>query len=586
MPEIAQQIVRGFAGENRYLPADLVPPHVGVDGLNCDYSAGTIRKRDGHYRIGANSSMAGVGSVSGIFPLRYKTAGTWYTKILVSANTGWFLCSDGTTASLSQTHTSVAGLFDWCHFDDMLVLTNITDGCLKFHKGDLTKVRNLSIAQPATAPTMTTNGAGNLNGDYYYVVSYYNSVDVSESLASSPSLVISTTNNKVTVTIPVSTDAQVTARKLYRLDPGATSYRYLATVADNTTETYSDDTASVSVNETLNTDRGAPAAHAYCAQYANRVWLGNSIAYPSGVMYSEADSPSDIPATNLILVDPGDGDEVTGLVSAFGGLLIFKRSSIHFLSGSGPTTFNVDKIAGGAGAIPGHTIAVSPMGVYFHGHESVFFMSGPGEPQDIGISQRSVFQDIHRAYEHFSTAVYDEANHRYMLSFFTDASTKTMLVYHEPTQTWAKWDVGCDYLTYSPTILSTNDATVVFAKTAGNDLHQFVVARTNDWAAGANAAISWHWESPWLDFGDAAATKRLTKMNIWQNEKSGTITFKHKTDRSETYVSTTFSAADEFVQFVANNRGRKVKVYFENNTLSETADISAFQGLFVPRRNN
>lgn len=105
-------------------------------------------------------------------------------------------------------------------------------------------------ACPSSVPTVAINAtAGNLNGSYRYRVTYV--TDMGETEASSASSAVAPVNQQVNLTnIPKSSDSAVTARKLYRtVADGAWPYycKYLATINDNTTTTYTDNIADGSL---------------------------------------------------------------------------------------------------------------------------------------------------------------------------------------------------------------------------------------------------------------------------------------------------------------------------------------------------
>lgn len=121
-------------------------------------------------------------------------------------------------------------------------LLNLTRGHIRFDV--------LSSPTAATA-ALAGLGAGNLsNGAYSYKVSL---------VAASGETTPGTVSNTVTVTdaatdgqisltaIPTSTDTSVTSRKIYRTMAGGTLYYLLATIADNTTTTYTDNIADASL---------------------------------------------------------------------------------------------------------------------------------------------------------------------------------------------------------------------------------------------------------------------------------------------------------------------------------------------------
>lgn len=93
-----------------------------------------------------------------------------------------------------------------------------------------------------TSPSVAVNAtAGNLNGTYYYRVSYVTALGETRNGAVSAS--VAPANQKVDLTnIPVSSDSTVTARRVYRTTAGGNTYQMkrVAEISDNVTTTYTD----------------------------------------------------------------------------------------------------------------------------------------------------------------------------------------------------------------------------------------------------------------------------------------------------------------------------------------------------------
>jgi hypothetical protein len=106
------------------------------------------------------------------------------------------------------------------------------------------------LADATTAPTAALRnlGAGNVNaGVHTYKVSFVSIVG--ETLAGAASAGVATTAGvgKVELTNIPTGGTGTTARKLYRTEAGLAVYKLLATIADNTTATYSDNIADASL---------------------------------------------------------------------------------------------------------------------------------------------------------------------------------------------------------------------------------------------------------------------------------------------------------------------------------------------------
>jgi len=113
-------------------------------------------------------------------------------------------------------------------------------------------IRVSAVSAPATAMTaaLAGAGAGNVdNGTHAYKVSYVTPIGETTlgTLAVTVAVADKTTNGQVSLSsVPVG-DTVVTARKIYRSKAGGGPYYLLATIADNTTTTYTDNTADSSL---------------------------------------------------------------------------------------------------------------------------------------------------------------------------------------------------------------------------------------------------------------------------------------------------------------------------------------------------
>lgn len=108
---------------------------------------------------------------------------------------------------------------------------------------------------PIAFPTAAAGAAGNLNGYYAWAVTFVTPQGETECTAATPTP-LQLTNRQANISnIPVSSDDEVTARKLYRTvnvtagnDPALMrQYCLVATINDNTTTTYTDNLSDASI---------------------------------------------------------------------------------------------------------------------------------------------------------------------------------------------------------------------------------------------------------------------------------------------------------------------------------------------------
>jgi uncharacterized phiE125 gp8 family phage protein len=108
-------------------------------------------------------------------------------------------------------------------------------------------------AEPAPgAPTVALAGAGagNVeNGAHRYRVTFVTADGETEGGTISAAVTVAdkTTNGKVAISAIPTGGGAVTSRKLYRTEAGGTTYLLLATIADNTTTTYTDNVADATL---------------------------------------------------------------------------------------------------------------------------------------------------------------------------------------------------------------------------------------------------------------------------------------------------------------------------------------------------
>lgn len=165
----------------------------------------------------------------------------------------------------------------------------------------------LGITAPDSAPSVATGAAGALTGTYSYKVTFLNN-DGFESNPSAASSDVSPSSEKVELTdIPISSDPQVTSRRIYRTEAGGSTYKLLTTLTNNYATTYSDNTEDTSLGSTVETDHDVATAFSEVhnhesllwgvdASAKNKIWYCNQFdewEYFDGTNYEDFGSSSD-----------------------------------------------------------------------------------------------------------------------------------------------------------------------------------------------------------------------------------------------------------------------------------------------------
>jgi hypothetical protein len=102
---------------------------------------------------------------------------------------------------------------------------------------------------PSAAPMAATGSSGVLTGAYQYLVTFTNGSG--ETTAGPASATVNPSSQQVSLTaIPTGITGTITGRNVYRTKAGGSTFFLLTTIADNTTTTYTDNTADSSLPAT------------------------------------------------------------------------------------------------------------------------------------------------------------------------------------------------------------------------------------------------------------------------------------------------------------------------------------------------
>lgn len=309
----------------------------------------------------------------------------------------------------------------------------------------------LGITAPAAAPTVADGAAGVLNGSFYYKIVYEGSTGA-RSNAGPASAQATPTNQQVDLTnIPVygGSAENVTKRLIYRtLTNGAIDsvYYYVTTINDNTTTTYSDNIADSALGERLFEEKEKPPAGTWgFTEYNGSVY--GFVPGTHNLIYSNINEPEAWGAFNIEPILPGDGYPIMGL-GKLNNLVIFKRKSIHNWIGV-PGLFRRDQKTNGVGCIAPRSIKNVDLPA---GGEVLFFLSKHGpryyDEQDAFLLARElepIFNGSDPTYKfnqakaEQSSAEYDEATRRYLLSIPVNSSSENnlLLIYDIYANSWS-----------------------------------------------------------------------------------------------------------------------------------------------------
>jgi hypothetical protein len=201
------------------------------------------------------------------------------------------------------------------------------------------------VYPPTSTPTITSNAIGGLTGAYRYKITNINS-NLVESDVGPASTTFTAAAATLRVTLQtLSVSYGVNARRVYRTAAGGTTFKLVATVNDNTSTTYDDNTADGSLGANAPTDNGLPPAWNVIRYHQGRLFC-NDINNPNYLWYSNSGDPYTFPSTNFIKIGDNTSDLINGIEVFENNILVncAKSQFIVYMSDDDPTTWQTMRV--------------------------------------------------------------------------------------------------------------------------------------------------------------------------------------------------------------------------------------------------
>ena len=367
---------------------------------------------------------------------------------------------------------------DYLEFQKVMYSTDRVTAPQKYSNGVSS---NLGIARPITASVVAKVGSStNLSGTYQYVYTYYNSTDGTESAPSKLSTEITTTNTKLSVTLPnTSIDPQVTHKRLYRVGGLATQFTLVVQLNKSTT-TYTDNLTFAELDgRQLESDNyyEAPTGLKYLVEsYA--MLFG---AVGSSLRFTPIGKPNAWPPEFEIQFD----QDITGIGAIANGILVLTRFKTFIVVGTGPNTLSQQSLRGDQGCIAFESIKEVKAGM-------IIWASEDGLCASSGNNVVSLTKDLLGRIEltPISSAVYDEV-------YYCHNKDGTTLAWDYRFQPLLKW------LNFGITTLAV----------ANNDLYgSYEGLLYNLYKGATNLSIKY--KSPLLTEGSFSENKTYKKVYV------------------------------------------------------------------------
>jgi len=238
-------------------------------------------------------------------------------------------------------------------------------------------VTTWGITQPAGPPSLAETSAGTgalTNGVYKYKVVFRNGVTGSRSNAQlvESSITIASGPSSVAITnIPVSSDAQVSEREIYRTAVDGAAYFLALTISDNSTTSTTDNVADDDLDDIgLQTDNDPPEStwrEAWVHDFA-MWWCRDSTPGAEGRAYY---SPPGRPESVLGFVEVSNTDDPTQVGFSWAeSNWVMTEKNIYRIDGVAEP-FIAHKVGQCPGTVNPKTVRITPFGVIYQAFDGV-----------------------------------------------------------------------------------------------------------------------------------------------------------------------------------------------------------------------
>lgn len=271
---------------------------------------------------------------------------------------GWNLLSLG----LSTTSTSIA-------YDSRLTISGSpTNSNLKAIRVGFTSLANSTLPAGIRFSKLQSYTRGNLTSaegsagsnftsayTYNYKVTFVNQYGFESNAGpKSADLLLTLNRDSITLTdIPVSSDSQVVARRLYRSLQSDEIYEFVTQIDNNTATTFTDNIPDESRSVSTPPEAGdslldhTPPSPMAQVVYWQNIAFGIDAYNRFQINMSDVNQPEAWPYINTLTMD----EEITALVPTLTALYIFTSDSTFILTNTLPSNFRVEKLDPEVGCI-------------------------------------------------------------------------------------------------------------------------------------------------------------------------------------------------------------------------------------------
>jgi len=280
-----------------------------------------------------------------------------------------------------------------CFFENFLSKLYISNGkdMPIVWDGSLGYAIDMGCPSKPTVALVTVTGGLVTAGDHYYAITYVTASGESTIGSVSDAVTNTTACSETQLTnIPIGDDG-TTSRKIYRTAANSSTFKFLATLSDNTTTSYLDNIADASLGDEPETKNLAFLPTDWYESYpkyflahgrgtSKRLWAYGVPSYPSR-LYASLNNLADFSDTNVTIINILT-DKITACVEYGGNLIVFSKDQAYIVDDTSDDTtgWGVTKAIWSGGAASQRLVCKTP--------NDVIVMAPEGNVYSISTTQK------------------------------------------------------------------------------------------------------------------------------------------------------------------------------------------------------
>lgn len=353
-----------------------------------------LRRRGGMRRL---TSTAASERITGMLAYRPDVLPPGGIDMIVAGLTRWSIFV-GSSASLIPNATDfsvVSSTRRWTTFQYKNIAYGIREG-VGLVRCDGTTLGAAGIDAPTGAPTISDGAAGSIPAaSFKTVYTFYNANNGMESNPSPVSNTLSHAGSKKIdwTGITVSTNPQVTSRRLYRTLPDQSGeYFLVAEIANNVDTTYTgDDVLAADLGRAVSHKNGTPPSGLlFGCVWKERAFTSDGV----DLFHSEDGLVEAYDPEAVIPVFPDDGHDLRAVCAYGDRLVVGKTNKIHYLVGSDPSNFQLLTLSDRHGCVSHHSMQVAEGLIFWLGIDNVYRSDGNNVIGIANVKLRTIIDNL------------------------------------------------------------------------------------------------------------------------------------------------------------------------------------------------